>query len=899
MKGRISVSLRIFLLIATFTYISFDSIAQFYVGGKLCIGSAAPTTPPASSGSSSSNTTTDCTGEPTIFFDEDKDATAWQWNFGDPNSTTDVSNLRNPQYFYSIPGKYTVTLIRTVNGTVQPPVTKEITISEPPEQPLLLGKAKGETTVCDGKTLTLDPYSQKTPPPGVKFLWFPGGETTQTINVTKTGCYSVEVFDAAGGCSRIAQINVKFCLQESNGGGTEKWYFGDGATLDFQAITGSPIPRDPLASSGALFGDPQQNQPVFVPTPATASNPVKSPEGVAMVYDPKGSLVFYTDGIDVYDADNNLVPAIPSLTDGKLDGTNTATQSAVIIPKNTCNECPHHLYYIYTINKNTGLLSYSVVDIRRNNGKGAIIEKNVPVNLQTSQRITAIKTQDETGFYVYSHDAGTNTFRILKVESTGTTEFTQNLGLVHDDATSQQGYMKISGTGAKLAIAVVKGGKNYVEVFDINPATGRLGSSPLTIDLGIPAPPNVYGVEFSDDEKKLYVTLKGDPTKGETSYLYQLNLILNDPKEITNKKIKIDESAILSFGALQSGPVNGPGNKSIYMAIEGSRYIPYIQLPNELGNASVVGYQPITGGSGADLLGTSGWGFPNVIQAKQNQEGEGLGATYEGNCQNQPTIFKTEGVCSPMKAEATWDFGDGTTGTGLTTSHIYTKPGKYKIKLMLTVYSETVVSQNINIPLLNNLLGNALKEKCKDFIVNDEIYIKPTPELNLPDETFVCIPDGEKITLDPKGQNLDNPKYLWNYESRTTPTIEVNAAGIVSVKVTNVFANATTCLATDNVEVKEGCEPRLFVPEIFTVNNDYINDVLDIPHAYIKDFDLRIYNRWGEIIFESSDPDNRWDGSYKGEVMAPMMYAYVVSYKSSYFPNREKITKRGGIFLVN
>lgn len=906
MKGRISNILRNFLLIAAFTYISFDSVAQFYVGGKLCVGSAAPTPPPMGSAPVAS---TDCS-EPTIFFDENKATTAWLWDFGDPTLTTDIATIRNPKYFYSTPGQYTVTLTRTIAGVVQAPETKIITIGSPPEQPMFFGKPKGDTTVCDGKTLKLDPYRLKPTPPGATFLWFPKGQTTQSIDVDSTGCYSVEVFDPTGGCSRIAQITVKFCLQETSSGGGEKWYFGQGATLDFEATTIPPTPRDPLDETGDLFKKPDGTDPIFKPKPAVQSNPVSSPEGVAMVYGPTGSLVFYTDGAAIYGSNDQLLPAIPPLANSDLGGTNTTTQSAVIIPKNTCNECPHHLYYVYTINNNTGLLSYSVVDIRRNNGKGAVVEKNVPVNLQTSQRLTAIRVEDgdKTAYFVYSHDAGTNTFRILKVDSTGTKEITQNLGLVHDDASSQKGYIRLSPTGAKLAIAVSKGGKNYIEVFDIDKATGELKPPPLTIDLGVAAPPIVYGVEFSEDEQMLYVTLRGDPSLGETSYLYQLNLNLQNPAEIASKKVEIDKSKFFAFGALQRGPISGSGEKFIYMAIDGSDYIPYIQSPGVKGdptksqqqNAALVGYQPITGGYGAEVLGNSGFGFPNVIQAKQQQEGEGLSATYEGNCQNQPTTFKTEGICSPMKGEATWDFGDGETGTGLTTSHTYTKTGTYKVTLTLTVYSETDASKIASkAPTLDKLLGNTLKEKCRDFVVVDEIYIKPTPVVNLPDEAFVCVIEGEKITLDPKPQQIYNPKYLWNYQSQTTPTIIVDATGNVNVKVTNVFENNTTCATTDKIEIKEGCEPRLFVPEIFTANKDGINDILQIPNAHITDFDLRIYNRWGEIIFESKDPEKIWDGSYKGRVIAPMMYAFVVSYKSLYFPEREKVTRRGGIFLVN
>jgi gliding motility-associated-like protein len=897
MRGSIGNKLKIFFLIATFSYISPDSWGQFYVGGKLCVGTPTPTTPPVSNTQSA-----DCS-EPTIFFDTEKDATAWLWDFGDPTTLNDVSTVRNPKYNYAAPGKYIVSLTRTVGGVVQPPVTKDITIGTPPTQPLFYKKKKGDTTLCDGKTLKLDPYRHQlgVAPRDVKFLWYPKGQTTQTIDVDSAGCYSVEVFDITGGCSRTAQINVKFCLQESGGGGSEKWYFGRGATLDFQSKGSPPLPKDTLANSGDLFGKPQEEAPIFIPAEPTKSNPIDSPEGAAMVYDKFGSLVFYTDGVKVYDKNDRPLAAFPPLTSSDLGGTNTATQSAVIIPKSACNECPHHQYYVYTINKTTGLLSYSIIDLRRNNGDGAVVEKDIPINFQTSQRLTAIRTQDETGYFVYSHDAGSNAFRILKIDSTGTTEIVQNIGLVHSDTTSEKGYMRLSASGSKMAVAVSVGGKNYIELYDIDPATGRLGSSPTTIDLGIAAPPYVYGVEFSEDEQKLYITLRGDPKKGQTSYLYQLNLNLRDPSRIATQKILIDRSTTMAFGALQMGPISGAGKKFIYMAIDGSSILPYIQEPELVGGPDIVGYQPITSGFGAEVLGNSAFGLPNVIQAKPEQDGEGLNATYEGTCQGLPTIFSTEGICSPMKGDITWDFGDGSAGTGKSTSHTYDKSGRYIVTLKVVVYSETEASKNINvnIPIIGNALNNALKERCKEFTVTDTLYIKPSPIINLPDSAFVCVIEGSTLLLDPKLQRAYNPSFLWTPTRDTTRTLTVSALGNYTVKATNKFVNNTTCAATDKIQIKEGCEPRLFTPEIFTANKDNINERFEIPNAHITDFELRIFNRWGEIIFESKDPDHLWDGSYNGKVMAPMMYAFVVSYKSKYFPYREKITRRGGIFLVN
>ncbi|RYU95602.1 PKD domain-containing protein [Emticicia agri] len=897
MWGGIGTNLRIFFIAATLSSTSILSFCQeFYVGGKKCI--SVPATPPGPGGGTGGQAQSADCNEPTVFFDTNPNTTAWLWDFGDGSAT---ATTRNPQHSYAAVGTYTVTLTRTIGAVVQPPVTETVTISQPPVQPMFFKKISADTTVCDGKTVTLNPYKDSGPPAGVTYLWFPKGQTTPTIDVDSAGCYSVEVFDPSGQCSRIAKINVKFCLQETSSGGGEKWYFGKGATLEFGLNPASVLPPDTLANSGDLFEDPEEEDPTYIPVEPSSSNALDTPEGAAMVYGPKGSLLFYTDGVTIYGSNDQPLAFVPPLTDSNLGGTNTSTQSSLIIPKNSCNECPHHLYYVYTLNKTTGLLSYSVVDLRRDDGKGAVVEKDIPVSFTTSPQIaTRVAFDDsgnEVGYYIYSHDSKTNEFRILKVDSTGTTEKVQTLGMIPSDTT---GYMRISPSGDKLAMAIVKNGKNYIEVYDINTETGDLTLS-LTIDLKTTAPPMVYGLEFSQDGEKLYTTLRGDPSKGKKSYLYQLNLNRRDPVVINNTKIRIDSSATDIFGAIQMGPTNAGGGGAIYMAVDGSDRVPYISQPEVVGNASEVGYVPLTGGFGAEVKGTSRYGFPNVVHAKPIQDGEGLSATFEGTCQGQPTIFKTQGICSPMKNKVSWDFGDGATGNGTEVSHTYEKEGRYIIKMTVDVFSETFISKNVNIPIVSNLLGNALRENCNTFTVIDTVYIKPTPVINLPDSAFVCVLKGATLLLDPKAQRTFDPQYLWRPTSETTPTITVSALATYSVEVANKFASRSGnvfCPAKDEVIVKEGCEPLLFVPEAFTPNGDGINDRFELPNEFIKDFDLKIYNRWGEIIFESFDTEKLWDGTYKGKLMAPMLYAFVVSYKSLYFPYRPKITKTGGILLI-
>jgi gliding motility-associated-like protein len=289
--------------------------------------------------------------------------------------------------------------------------------------------------------------------------------------------------------------------------------------------------------------------------------------------------------------------------------------------------------------------------------------------------------------------------------------------------------------------------------------------------------------------------------------------------------------------------------------------------------------------------------LPTIVRAKANPEGDGLGATYTGNCQNEPTLFQTQGVCSPMASEASWDFGDGSTGKGLKVSHTYTKTGTYTITLKLIVKSETALSQNAP-----QILKDALREFCKEFTFTDKIYIKPSPEINLANEIFVCIVGGQSKLITPIVKNTVTPTYKWQTSSGAlvTPTLThtANAPGNLVFEATNTFSNSTFCKSKQPIEIKNGCDPILFIPEAFSPNGDTVNDDLKIVNEYVTNFILRIYNRWGEIIFESNDANLRWDGTYKGKTFAPGIYAYYLSYQSTDFPNRPPVTKTGGVMIL-
>ena len=66
----------------------------------------------------------------------------------------------------------------------------------------------------------------------------------------------------------------------------------------------------------------------------------------------------------------------------------------------------------------------------------------------------------------------------------------------------------------------------------------------------------------------------------------------------------------------------------------------------------------------------------------------------------------------------------------------------------------------------------------------------------------------------------------------------------------------------------------LFIPNAFSPNNDNENDVLFVRGTLIKDMTFRIYDRWGEMVYSSTEADFCWDGKYKGSTLDPAVFVY-------------------------
>ena len=249
----------------------------------------------------------------------------------------------------------------------------------------------------------------------------------------------------------------------------DKWYFGVLAALDF--TSGSPAAVSPSA--------------------------LNTNEGCSSISDSLGNLLFYTEGVTVWNRNHLAMPNGTGLTGGI-----SATQSALIVP------LPGSVsrYYIFTVDEAGGQngFRYSEVDMTLDGGMGDVTaNKNILIQNNVTEKLTAVVQHNGIDYWVAVHQWGSDAFYIYSLTAAGlqTVPVISHSGIVHDSTQIQNSYgqMKFSFCGDKLALAA--GYLNKAEVFSFDDAAGIV-SNPVSI----PFSDHVYGIEFSSNGNRLYVS---------------------------------------------------------------------------------------------------------------------------------------------------------------------------------------------------------------------------------------------------------------------------------------------------------------------------------------------------------------------------------------------------------
>ncbi len=684
-----------------------------------------------------------CERSPTKFFPNvDPPADFYRWDFGDPTATDNFSNQVAPIHTYAGPGTYTVTLTAGIGGTVTTSTQVVNVIAN--QDSVDLGQ---DTVICPTESLVLDAG-----PNGQLYRWSTG-ETGQTITVDSsnaTGYFWVVV--DYGTCTSYDGINVEEygeSIQTAN-----FWYFGRNAGIDFN-----------------------EQPPV-----AVADGQIDSPEGAATISDRTGNLLFSTDGSVVFDADQN-----PMDNGFALGGDNGSTQSSIVVPFPN----DETLFYIFTTIQvfNAGgayTLKYSVVDIKELGGGtvGSVVAKDKPLFEESTERMTA--TAPGGFVWLVTHELGNNTFRVYPITDQGIgNPVLTSIGSVHDanNAEEAQGYMKLSTDGRRIAVSLTKGGKNYVEIFDFDPATGIL-SNYLQIELPVNNPPyQVYGVEFSSNSEKLFVTVNNPTSPG--SKLYELKLHVYDKDSIEDKIVELADEPGVNLGAIQTGP-----DGQIYVAKDGQQFLATIlENLDTLTNSTYMS-------DGFDLVtGTSSLGLPNFVQSYMQQTPQAT-ATVIPACVDQTVTFIGSGTS--IIDTFLWTFGDGGSATSDSTSHVYIAPALY------------TVAFNVS-------------NRCGlDTTIVQQIDISGYPDAATINPVEVLC-DGP-LTLDADTNNTGGKFFVWN-TGATTQAIQVTSPGIFSVRI----INAAGCETQDSTQVFDGRPPINLGPDITICQNDVITLDTSLP----------------------------------------------------------------------
>jgi len=279
-----------------------------------------------------------------------------------------------------------------------------------------------------------------------------------------------------------------------------------------------------------------------------------------------------------------------------------------------------------------------------------------------------------------------------------------------------------------------------------------------------------------------------------------------------------------------------------------------------------------------------------------------------------------------------WDFADGSTSTEQNPVHTYNNPGIYHVMMVVrdgvpctdTQYrqvfvdsfpefaftqDDSVICQGDQITFTGIYTQNGLKDLkwnfgdnpdqvaninpashsydqagvytvtasgdyrvCPDATASVQIRVKPLPVIHLGPDTSICL-DGAPLTLTDH-INAANPQARWLWSNGdTTSSIRVTHHGNYTATV-----SIEQCSASDMVVVNKDC--NIDVPNSFTPNGDGINDYF-FPRQYLSNgvagFSMTVFNRWGQKVFETTNPSGRgWDGRFNEKDQPVGVYIYSI-----------------------
>ena len=232
-----------------------------------------------------------------------------------------------------------------------------------------------------------------------------------------------------------------------------------------------------------------------------------------------------------------------------------------------------------------------------------------------------------------------------------------------------------------------------------------------------------------------------------------------------------------------------------------------------------------------------------------------------GGCSPATVLFTNRSTPVDSTYKVAWDFGDGSFSNEISPRHIYLKDGTYNVKLEIT-----------------SPIG------CyKKAIFRNLINVKPSPVASF------LLPENKISNLKPDveftDQSIDAHSWRWTFgdgkfSNEQNPSHKFRDTGVFNIKLT--VKNVFSCTDTFSKKLYVYPEVTFFMPNAFTPNYDTVNDEFKgVGYTFgMKNFSMTVWNRWGEMIFETNNPNTGWNGlkNNTGEEIPNGIYLYDVSF---------------------
>lgn len=594
---------------------------------------------------------------------------------------------------------------------------------------------------------------------------------------------------------------------------TNNWLFGYHARLNFNV--GAPVP--------------------------ISGGKVNTTECSASISDTSGNLLFYTDGTNVFDKNNNQMP-----NGFGLLGHESATQGALIIRKPESA----NLYYIFSIN--TACVKefvYSIVDMNENGGMGDVILKNKILRSEGNyfEKLTAVKHCNNRDVWIIIMGGNLTGSGPLSIYSFllnpyGIIDFPTISNLSDINLAQCFGQLKSSPQGNYLAFGTEQG----FSLAGYNKNRGEL-TTVKTYSFPHFRP---YGSEFSPDGK-----------------LYYFN---KAQVEIASGNITpLGYPTFSQFQLASDNKIYFNNYDSTQMTVSGGGFYKFnvkklsrIEYPNNIGFSANLSTNVVSLGNDSSFVGLPN--FPSYHFYHPTGE-----FSYKNDCAGDTTVFNL--VKNLTLDSLRWTFhDDNSTSSQLHPSHIYNLPGTYEVSV------------------ITHLNGNS--DTVKQCVTINGIF----QNIFNQNDTLLCSENEVLI-----GVNYPYlGRYLWN-TGDTTAGILVNQEGEYWLRITNSCASYTDTITV----IKANCEPEIFVPNVFTPNGDNSNDEFRIILKGAKELQYSIYDRWGNEIknenlkkINSAPAQNiyLWDGTNEGLSYSDGVYYLVIYYISV----NDKTFRKSGFFTL-